>query len=519
MAIDTVAGIVRTHAAGRPDAPALEFEGRTITYRQLDQRSSRVANGLAADGVGPGDRVAFIDRNGPAFYEVLFGGAKVNAVNVAVNWRLAPAEMASIVNDATAKVLVVGPDFAPHVEKIEDELGSVRRIVAIGGHGRWDDYESWLSAQPATDPGAVAGPGDVALQLYTSGTTGLPKGVMLTHDNFFGLAWGAVEQWRFQPSSVNLAAMPAFHIAGSGWSLIGMCCGCDTVVVRDLDPAQLLELIPRHRVTNAFLVPAAIQMLLAAPGVDSTDFSSLHTLVYGASPITDTVLTAAMSVLGCDLIQVYGLTETAGAITQLDAADHDPVGRPGLLRSCGRPFPWVEVRVVDTDTGADVTVGSVGELWTRSRQNMLGYWNRPADTAAAITPDGWLRTGDAGYLDADGFLYLHDRVKDMIVSGGENVYPAEVENALMKHPDVADVAVIGVPDDRWGETVKAIVVLRPGATADERALVTFCREHLAHYKCPTSVDVTDLLPRNPSGKLLKRELRAPYWEGHDRLVH
>jgi long-chain acyl-CoA synthetase len=215
---------------------------------------------------------------------------------------------------------------------------------------------------------------------------------------------------------------------------------------------------------------------------------------------------------------VYGLTETTGAITQLDGSEHDPVGRPQLLRSCGRPYPWVEVRIVDTATGADVEVGDVGELWTRSHQNMLGYWNNPEATAEAVTPDGWFRTGDAGYRDAEGYLFLHDRVKDMIVSGGENVYPAEVENALMQHAEVADVAVIGVPDERWGEAVKAIVVAAEGTQPSETELIAFARERLAGYKLPKSVDFATTLPRNPSGKLLKRELREPYWAGVDRRV-
>ncbi|HEX8802832.1 MAG TPA: AMP-binding protein, partial [Acidimicrobiales bacterium] len=284
-----------------------------------------------------------------------------------------------------------------------------------------------------------------------------------------------------------------------------------------VDPAEILRVIPGHRVTNAFMVPAVIQFLLATPGVESTDFSSLRALVYGASPITDSVLVAGMERFGCEFIQVYGLTETTGAITQLDGADHDPVGRPGLLRSCGRPYPWVEVRVVEPSTGEDVPVGQVGELWTRSRQNMAGYWGKPSATAEAIDADGWFRTGDAGYADADGYLYLHDRVKDMIVSGGENVYPAEVENVLMTHPGVADVAVIGVPDERWGEAVKAIVV-PAGDRPDPAEIVAFARERLAGYKLPKSVDFAEVLPRNPSGKLLKRELREPYWAGVERRV-
>ena len=270
--------------------------------------------------------------------------------------------------------------------------------------------------------------------------------------------------------------------------------------------------------TNALFVPAVIQFLLMTPGVETTDFSTLRAIAYGAAPITDAVVTRAMEVFGCEFIQLYGLTETTGAITQLDSCDHDPVNRPALLRSCGRPYPWVEIRVVDTATGLDVPDGEVGELWTRSIQNMAGYWDQEAATAAAVTDDGWFKTGDAGYRDRDGYLFLHDRVKDMIVSGGENVYPAEVENVLAMHPDVADVAVIGIPDETWGEAVMAVVVRREGATVGDADLVAFARGSLAGYKAPRSVAFTDVLPRNPSGKLLKRELRAPYWEGRDRNI-
>jgi long-chain acyl-CoA synthetase len=517
MAITTIADIIRTHGAERPDALAVECGDRAVSFGELDRRSSQVANALAAAGVGAGDRVASIDKNGLEFFELTFGLAKLGAVNVAVNWRLAPAEMLQIIDDAKAEVVLVGPDFFEHVEKIEAELPRVHTVVALGDHPRWAGYESWLGAQPAVDPGVESTGSDVAFQLYTSGTTGLPKGVMLTNDNFFKGVAGLADQWRFTPDSVNLAMMPTFHIAGAGWGMVGLCFGCRTVVLRDVDPAAILRLIPEKGITNAFMVPAVIQFLLMTPGVDDVDFSTLRALVYGASPITEAVLTAGIERFGCEFIQVYGLTETTGAIVQLDGVDHDPVDRPRLLRSCGRPYPWVEVRVVDGATGEDAADGAVGEIWTRSHQNTIGYWNNPAATAEAITPDGWFKTGDAGFLE-DGYLFLHDRVKDMIVSGGENVYPAEVENALMKHPGVGDVAVIGVPDDTWGEAVKAIVVAAAGAEPSEAELIAFAREHLAGFKLPKSVDFIDVLPRNPSGKLLKRELRAPYWAGHDRQI-
>jgi long-chain acyl-CoA synthetase len=260
--------------------------------------------------------------------------------------------------------------------------------------------------------------------------------------------------------------------------------------------------------------------MLMMPGVADMDFSKLQYVVYGASPISVEVLSKSIETFRCKFIQAYGLTETTGAIVTLMPEDHDPHGpNAHRLRSAGKPMGGVDLRIVDPDTGDDAPQGEVGEIWSRTGQNMKGYWNKPEETAKTITDDGWLKTGDAGYLDADGYLYIHDRVKDMIISGGENIYPAEIENVLMSHPGIADVAAIGVPSEKWGETVKAIVVKAEGQDPTPDEIIAFARERLAHYKCPTSVDFTDALPRNPSGKILKRELRAPYWEGRDRAVH
>ena len=515
--IRCVADIARVHAAHRGDEPALTCGGRTVTFSAFYRRAQEVAGALLAEGVGPQDRIALIERNGIEALEVVFGAALLNAVVVNVNWRLAPPEILQILTDAGTNLVLVGPELFAAVAAIEDELGESARILALGDHDRWESYWSWLARHAAIDPGAVAAADDVAFQLYTSGTTGLPKGVMLTTTNLMTLFANFGEALGLGEGSVSMAVMPMFHIAGLGWASAGLYSGVRTVVVRDVVPAEVLRTMAEEGVTVTFMVPAVIQMLLQCPDLETTDFSALQTLCYGASPISVAVLERALAAMGCDFVQVYGLTETTGSIVQLDAKDHDPAHRPELLRSCGRPYPWVQVRVVDAG-GQDVPDGQVGELWTRSPQNMAGYWNNPAATADAVTADGWLRTGDAGYRDADGYLYLHDRVKDMIVSGGENVYPAEVENALMRHPGVIDVAVIGVPDERWGEAVKAIVVARPGERPEVEGLIAFCHEQLAGYKCPKSVDFADTLPRNPSGKLLKRELRAKFWEGSERQV-
>jgi long-chain acyl-CoA synthetase len=381
-------------------------------------------------------------------------------------------------------------------------------------------FEAWIEGCPAEDPGHVGRPEDICMQLYTSGTTGLPKGVMLSNANLSTAISEAGHTFAITDDTVSLVAMPLFHIGGSGWALCAMSRGGRSVILRDVDPNVLLSLIAGEHITEMFVVPAVLMLLLATPAISSTDLSSLRFIFYGASPIGEDVLVRCMSAFGCGFCQVYGMTETTGAITALQSHDHDPDGpRRALLRSAGQPHPHVEIRVVDPDSGDDTALGLVGEIWTRSPYNMAGYWRKPDETARTVDADGWLRTGDAGYLDAEGYLYLHDRMKDMIVSGGENVYPAEVENVLLSHPAVQDAAVIGVPDDRWGETVKAIVVLVPEASLDAAGVIEHCRQNLAHYKCPTSVDTIDVLPRNPSGKILKRELRAPYWEGRERSIN
>jgi long-chain acyl-CoA synthetase len=518
--ITSTAAIVRVHGRARPDHLALRLGDRTRSWAELLERSSRVAQALADAGVGEQDRVAFLDKNGIEHFEVFFGAAMLNAVCVDVNWRLAPPEVEYIVNDAEAKVFVVGADFVPVLDAIADQLTTVKKVVVIGGHPEHESYEEWSARYPADDPGTTSATDDVAFQLYSSGTTGRPKGVMLTNDNFFGLLPVAKEMWELSPDAVNLVAMPLFHIGGGGWAIAGMYEGCTSVIVRELDPGALVRMIGELGITHAFLVPVALQFMLMVPGVEDMDFSTLKVFVYGASPISEAVLARSVEVFGCKFWQAYGLTETTGAVVNLPPGDHDVSdANRHRLRSCGLAGPGVELRIMGPDGETEVPTGEVGEIWIRSRQVMKGYWHMPEETAKSITPDGWFKSGDAGYLDADGYLYIHDRVKDMIVSGGENVYPAEVENVLMAHPAIADVAVIGVPDDRWGETGKAIVVKAPGAEVTEQEIIDFARERLAKFKCPSSVEWIDVLPRNPSGKILKKDLRAPYWEGRERNVN
>jgi long-chain acyl-CoA synthetase len=524
MSVTGLADVLRSHARERGAHTALIAGDRSWTYRELHDEAARVAQALAREGVGPQDRVAVLDKNGPEFFPVLFGAAMDRAVTLAVNWRLAPREMEYILDHAQARVLFVSEEFLGHVAQMK--LPEVSRVVVFGAPGAGQvSYADWLRDVPASDPLLECDSDETCFQLYTSGTTGLPKGVELTHRNFLAATEVGAKTWSFDGESVNLVAMPLFHIAGSGWGVVGFWSGATNIVMREVNPPEILRAIEKHGVTNALFVPAVLQILLATPGVERTDFSTLRSIVYGASPISEDVLSRSIATFGCGFVQVYGLTETTGCVVALPARDHDPGGpRAHLLRAAGQAWGDTELRIVDAETCRDLPDGEVGEIWVRGCQNMKGYWRNPAATAQAFPEGrgadgrGWLRTGDAGYL-RDGYLFIHDRVKDMIVSGGENIYPAEIENALMGHPAVADAAVIGVPSEKWGETVKAIVVDAPGAAATDAELIDYCRERLAKYKCPTSVDRIAALPRNPSGKLLKTELREPYWKGRQRRVN
>ena len=356
---------------------------------------------------------------------------------------------------------------------------------------------------------------DDIIQLYTSGTTGLPKGVPLTHRNCLTQCESGTEQSyaRWQAGKSSLLALPVFHIAGALVALLSVLQGTRAVMVREIVPSELARVIAEQRVAFAFLTPTVIHMILSTPESADADYSALEHMFYGASPISEALLRRAMARFPCRFTQVYGMTEATGVVTSLPPEKH----LPGKLLSCGVPIAGVELRVLDAE-GRDVPQGEVGEVALRAPFVMRGYWRQPEATAAAIDADGWYRSGDAGWLDADGDLFIHDRVKDMIVSGAENVYPAEVENAIDGHPDVSEVAVIGVPDDRWGEAVKAIVVARPGAPHDAASIIAWARQRIGGFKVPKSVDFVEALPRNATGKVLRRALRERYWTGQTRRV-
>jgi long-chain acyl-CoA synthetase len=456
-----------------------------------------------------GDRVAYLDHTSPEALELLFAAAKLGAVIVPMNWRLAVPELAAVLGDCGARVLFAGSAFAQTASELIARHPDPPELIPIVGDDP-EGYEQQLAAHPPEDPGHRGAADEVVVQMYTSGTTGVPKGVLTTHRNLAAAAETS-PHWEFDDTSISLTPSPMFHISGIGWAFVGLWNGATTILVSRFDPPAVLDLLERRRVTNAVFVPTILQMLAAVPGAADRDFSSLRSIAYGGSPITTPVLKTALRTFRCSLFGIYGLTETTGAITQLDPADHDPDGpRERLLRSVGRPYPWVELRIADPATGAARGPHDVGEVWLRAPNVTPGYFNRPEESAAALTGDGWLRTGDGGYLDAEGYLFLTDRIKDMIVSGAENVYPVEVEEALSQHPSVDQVAVIGVPDERWGEIVTALIVPRPGSEITPEELIAFARLRLAGYKLPRRVEFVSELPRTPTGKVLKHELRARY---------
>lgn len=504
----TLGHALAAHAEERPDQIALRFGDRLTTYSEYDRHATQIANGLAAMGFGKGDRIAYLGKNSDHAVELFLGTVRGGFVFVPIIWRLAPAEVDFITRDAGATVLFVEQGF----ESVPFEG---RKIVMERDFAAWRDAQS---DAPLATPVAVDDP---MLQLYTSGTTGLPKGVVLSHANATAmrpvlrasdLGWASAE-----PGSPIILAMPYGHIAGVGTAGGAMMSGQQLIIHAEFDPSATIRDIRDHRVQWIFLVPAAIRLVLSHPDAAEADFSSVKGLTYGASPIPLDLLKDGVTRLKCDFAQMYGMTETYGTIVCLPPEDHRP-GREAVMRSAGKALPGVELRILDEKL-QPLPPGQIGEVAIKGPSVMLGYWNRPEETARTLIEGGWLRTGDAGILDEEGYLYIQDRIKDMIISGGENIYPAEVESALFGHEAVADVAVIGVPDEKWGEAVKAIVVPKPGCAPDQDSIIAHARERIAGFKCPKTIEFVDVLPRNPSGKILRRELRAPFWEGKERGVN
>lgn len=507
------------YARNTPDAPCLTQEDVTHSYGELERRSTLLACALLHSGVQKGERVAILGENSVEHLLVMLAASKIGAVSVPLNYRLAPAELAFIITDANVRILMVLDDLAETLNALREQIPSSITLVTQSLENT-EHLENYLTTGPEELPAMEIDRFDPFIQLYTSGTTGNPKGVVSSHDNMIALQVMNSLAMPSRPSagSAGIICAPLFHIGGAGSVVMGLYSGQHTILHKTFEPIKLLDDIERYPVAGVFMVPAMIMFVLQTPGIEKRDFSQLEQMYYGASPISETVLREALKVFNCDFIQMYGMTETTGTVVNLSPEDHRKAldGRPELLRSCGRPSVGGAAKVVDTN-GNELPAGEVGEIWLKSDTNMLCYHNLPEATEENLT-DGWVHTGDAGTMDEEGYLYLKDRIKDMVVSGGENIYPVEVENAIAKHAAVADVAVIGVPDDKFGEALLAFIVTTPEGNITSEELVEFCRDKIAGYKIPRKLELIDELPRNPSGKILKKILREPFWAGDSRGI-
>jgi acyl-CoA synthetase (AMP-forming)/AMP-acid ligase II len=509
-------------AATTPDAVATICAGRSHSWAEVRERVARFAGALRDLGVKPGDRVAVLSMNSDRYFELYFAVAWAGAVILPMNTRWSVPEHVYSIEDAGATILVLDDTFLETGRAVGDICETIAHVVYAGdgpAPAGLKSYEAMIAgASPAPDSGH--GGDDLAGIFYTGGTTGFPKGVMLSHQNLWTGALCVGAGIGYNSSVRYLHAAPMFHLADVGLSNAASIFGGSHVFLPAFEPAALLRQIAEHKATHTLLVPTMIRMLLDSPEFGKHDISSWKGILYGASPMAEALLTEALKRLpSVAFTQGYGQTELAPLATLLGPEWHVFEGpRAGKLRSAGRPGICVELRIVDAD-GRELPRGQVGEITVRGPNAMRGYWNKPEQTAATLV-DGWVRTGDGGYLDEDGFLYVVDRVKDMIVSGGENVYSAEVENALMQHPGVGECAVIGVPDERWGERVHAIVVPRAGQALSADELMQHSKTLIAGYKCPRSVDVRqEALPKSGAGKILKADLRKPYWADETRNVN
>ncbi len=528
-------------AREHPNAEFAIQGSRIVSYAEAQALANQIANALVAKGLVPGDRVALLSKNSIEHALWYYACSKAGVVPVPLNFRLAPPEWSYILNDAGAKLVFAQDALAEALAPVRSELASVKHWVAQGGRPEsrptrseaepseaqqlgadvpgWERFDAFVAAQPTSAPAHRGAPDDDVYQMYTSGTTGRPKGAVLTHRAVVSQLHQASLAFRTVPGDRMLIVAPLYHAAASISTFVTVQAGGSLYIQEDFVPAEVVRALSEERIAAAMLVPAMIQFcLVGVKDVADRRYDTLRLIIYGASPIAEQSLTRAMDVFDCDFLQGYGMTETTAAATYLMPADHRRAlaGEPKLLLAAGRAMLGTEIRIVGTD-GRTLPNGEIGEIAVRGPQLMRGYWNLPEATAEALR-DGWMHTGDAGILDDEGFLFVQDRTKDMIVSGGENVYPREVEEVLYRHPSVAEAAVIGVPDPKWGEAVKAIVVAKPGATIDAKELMQFCDGQLAGYKRPRSVDFVEALPRNPSGKVLKRELREKFWVGHARRV-
>lgn len=501
-----------------------QCEGKSLTYAQGYERSRAIASVFAQAGLKKGDRICVLMRNSLDSLLLIYAASRIGVVTVPLNYRLAPVEWVDLLNDSGAKLIVADPDYQARFDEASTSVPAshnVSRISSEKGSDAWPSLDALIATASDPLPDVTISEEDIVLQMYTSGTTGRAKGALLSHRAMVRNVAQSIfaSPYKLNPGERSLIALPLFHIAAISTSLTAATLGACLMIHRDVDPMAIIKALAEDKIVVASMVPAVMQFILAGvPGIEDMHFPHLKFLGYGASPISEPVLRKAMSVFKCHFAQGYGMTEAAGSATMLTEVDHEKAmaGRPELLLSAGKAVPGAKVRIADAD-GNNMAIGEVGEVLIRGDQLMSGYWNLPEVSAEALK-DGWLRTGDAGYLDEEGYLYIRDRVKDMIVSGAENIYPIEIESVLFDHPAVADVSVIGVPDEKWGEAVMAVIVVKPDQQVTCEELNIFCRQHLGGFKVPKKYDFIECLPRNASGKVLKKDLRQHYWQGHERQI-
>jgi len=517
--MQTLKEMIEANAQRYADKTAFVGEDGSYTFEQVNRRINSLVHALADLGVQKGDRVGILAYNCPRSFEV-FGLAKAGRVCVPLNHRSVGRELAYLINNSGMSSLIVGREFVDVVNSICHELDEVRNLICLDAEVEgMSSYEQLIARYPSDEPADDVAPDDPAALYYTSGTTGHPKGATHTHKSL--LAEIAVHQGSFASDDVVLCVMPFFHVGGSAAHLFpAFAYGATSVIHKGFDETDVLEAIEKKKVTYVGLVPAMIIRLLEHPNLDEYDLSSLRTIMYVGAPMPPEALRRGLERFGQVFSQLFGQTETLN-VAVLRKEDHIVEGSAKEVRrleSAGQPFGQGEMRIVDGQ-GRDVPPGDVGEILARSDRMMTGYWRMPEETAETIEEDGWLHTGDVGRLDEDGYVYLVDRKKDMIISGGENIYSREVEDVLYMHAAVLEAAVVGVPDEKWGESVKAVVVLKDGKEASEEEVIDFCKEHLASYKKPRSVEFRDALPKTGSGKIKKAEIREGYWRGQGRRIH
>jgi acyl-CoA synthetase (AMP-forming)/AMP-acid ligase II len=512
-----------SRAAGLfPDKKAIRCEGREQTWGELNTATEELAGGLRRQGVAAGDRVAILALNSDRYVEFFVAVWRLSAAVVPLNTRWSKDEIVYALRDSQANILVVDDVFAVLIEALQGEVGDLT-VIHMGNAATPANAIAYDALRRDVTPvtGLGGGGEEMAGIFYTGGTTGHPKGAMLCHTGLVAtLLAGKMGDEEPDENVAILAVLPMFHLAGAQLAVASAMAGRQLIMHPIFDPGAIIDCVVTDRIDTLSLVPAMWAMLIDHPKAQGADLSSLSNALYGASPMPEGTLRRLIARLPqARFAQGYGQTETAGVCTLLGPADHDPDGpNAHRLKSAGQPILFSELRILDAD-GKELPRGSVGEIAIRSAGNMLGYWNRPQETAATLK-DGWIMSGDAGYMDEDGYLFIVDRTKDMIVTGGENVYSAETESALSMHPAVTECAVIGVPDDKWGERVHALVRLVPGAQASADDLIAHCKAKIAGYKCPQSIEFRDApFPISAAGKVLKRELRAPYWVGRDRSVN